>query len=79
MINNKRQQLDLSNGLCWNLSACDVTGKWLDKLAYILRLEPAGTNNMAKIIFCKTGDFPRVRERYHAEYRDLYSGGNATG
>ncbi len=23
MINNKRYQLDLGNGLCWNLSACD--------------------------------------------------------
>jgi SynChlorMet cassette protein ScmC len=79
VINNKSYQLDLGNGLCWSLSACDVTGKWLDKLAYIMRLEPSGTNNMAKIVFCKMGNFPRVKERYHAEYRDLNSCGDATG
>ncbi len=76
MISNKSYQLVLGNGLCWNISACDVAGKWLDKLANILRLEPAGINNLAKIIFCKMGDFPRVREWYHSEYRDRNSGRN---
>ena len=71
--------MDLGNGLCWDISACDALGKWLDKLAYILRLEPAGIDNLAKIVFCKMGDFSRVREWYHAEYRDLNSGGDATG
>jgi SynChlorMet cassette protein ScmC len=79
MINNKSYQLDLGNGLCWDISACDVLDKWLDKLAYILRLDPAGTNNRRdKFFFCEMGDFPRVREWYHAEYRDLNSGRNTT-
>ncbi len=79
MINNKSYQLDFGSGLCWGLYACGALDEWLDKMAYILRLEPAETNNnMAKIIFCKPGNFSSVREWYQAEYRDLSPGRNRT-
>jgi SynChlorMet cassette protein ScmC len=57
-------RLNLSNGLGWNLTAINGTGKWLDKLAYIMRLEQTEKGHLPKIIFCQMGDFLRVSQHY---------------
>lgn len=63
----KSYQLKLSNGHGWELKAHNGVSEWLDKLAYIMRLGPSETDRFPKNIFCKIGDFPRVKEHYSAE------------
>ena len=56
--------LCLSNGIQWNLTAINGTGKWLDKLANIMRLKQAERNHLPEIIFCQMGDFLRASQHY---------------
>lgn len=68
----KGYHLQLGNGLEWNIRAINGVGKWLDNLAYIMRLEqtPVKKSNLDKIIFCPMGGFQSAIENYYRDTKD---------
>lgn len=69
----KYYQLELSNGIGWNITAMDGVEKWLDDFAYVMMLNYSAvkSSHLNNIIFCKKGNFEKALEYYCADNYDI--------